>query len=140
MGLNYCTRFLVDGARGEAGRAVTPAQIMTHIEHWLDLDGEDVVALGGDLDGASVPDCLSDAAAMPAFQQALLANFGETLTRKLWLRQTPSPSSSAWSCPPMWRGSASSPVACKNGRPARASCPQTHANSEKPVRAEGLTS
>ena len=83
VGLNYCTRFLVDGACGEVGRAVTPAQVMTHIEHWLDLDGEDVVALGGDLDGASVPDCLADAAAMPAFQQALLANFGEAVTRKL---------------------------------------------------------
>ena len=43
----------------------------------------DVVALGGDLDGASVPDCLADAAAMPTFQQALLANFGEAVTRKL---------------------------------------------------------
>ena len=83
VGLNYCTGFLVDGARGEAGRAVTPAQVMAHIEHWLDLDGEDVVALGGDLDGASVPDCLADAAVMPAFQQALLANFGEAVTRKL---------------------------------------------------------
>ena len=41
------------------------------------------MALGGDLDGASVPDCLADAAAMPAFQQALLANFGEAVTRKL---------------------------------------------------------
>lgn len=83
VGLNYCTRFLVDGACGEVGRAVTPDQVMTHIEHWLDLDGGDVVALGGDLDGASVPDCLADAAAMPAFQQALLANFGEAVTRKL---------------------------------------------------------
>ena len=83
VGLNYCTRFLVDGACGEVGRAVTPDQVMTHIEHWLDLDGEDVVALGGDLDGASVPDCLADAAAMPVFQQALLANFGEAVTRKL---------------------------------------------------------
>ena len=42
-----------------------------------------MVALGGDLDGASVPDCLADAAAMPTFQQALLANFGEAVTRKL---------------------------------------------------------
>lgn len=83
VGLNYCTGFLVDGAWGEAGRAVTPTQVMAHIEHWLDLGGEDAVALGGDLDGASVPDCLADAAAMPAFQQALLANFGEDVTRKL---------------------------------------------------------
>ena len=30
-----------------------------------------------------MPDCLADAAAMPAFQQALLANFGEAVTRKL---------------------------------------------------------
>lgn len=83
VGLNYCTGFLVDGAWGEKGHAVTPAQVMAHIEHWLDLGGQDVVALGGDLDGASVPDCLADAAALPAFEQALVANFGEELARKL---------------------------------------------------------
>ena len=83
VGLNYCSGFLVDNSWGDAGRAITPAQVMAHIEHWLDLGGEDVVALGGDLDGASVPDCLEDASRMPTFEQALLANFGEDVTRKL---------------------------------------------------------
>ncbi len=83
VGLNYCSRFLVDGAQGEAGRAVTPSQVMVHIEHWLDLGGQDVVALGGDLDGASVPDCVADACAVGGFEQALLANFGPELTRKI---------------------------------------------------------
>ena len=83
VGLNYCCGFLVDGAWGDAGRAITPAQVMAHIEHWLDLGGEDVIALGGDLDGASVPDCLDGADKVATFEQALLANFGPELTRRL---------------------------------------------------------
>ena len=58
-------------------------EVAAHIEHWLDLGGEDVVALGGDLDGATVPSLLDGADKMPAFQGLLEHRFGSTITRKL---------------------------------------------------------
>ena len=54
-----------------------------HIEHWLDLGGEDVIALGGDWDGATVPAFLSDASKMPEFQNMLSKHFGKTVMQKL---------------------------------------------------------
>ena len=54
-----------------------------HIEHWLDLGGEDVIALGGDWDGATVPAFLSDASMMPEFQNMLSKHFGKTVMQKL---------------------------------------------------------
>lgn len=84
VGLNYCSGFIIDGAWGmEKAAMVTYQQLEAHIEHWLDMDGEDVIALGGDWDGADVPAFLADASCMPAFQAALIQSFGETITRKL---------------------------------------------------------
>ena len=83
VGLNYCTYFLVDDARGEAGAAITFEQICAHIEHWLELGGENVVALGADMDGADVPAVLDGANMAPGFQAYLEGRFGAELTRKL---------------------------------------------------------
>lgn len=83
VGLNYCCGFLVEGAEGERGRAITFDEIAAHIEHWLDLGGEDVVALGSDFDGTDVPALLDGADALPSFQGLLAARFGEDVTRKL---------------------------------------------------------
>jgi membrane dipeptidase len=83
VGLNYCSYFLVDGATGEKGKQVTFDQVAAHIEHWLDLGGEDAVALGGDLDGADVPDLLDGADKLPRFQQLLVVRFGQDITEKL---------------------------------------------------------
>lgn len=80
IGLNYCVDFL-----REDFETHTPDvdDLCRHIEHWLDLGGEDVVALGSDFDGTDVPDCLSTAAKMPAIQQVYIERFGEEVTRKL---------------------------------------------------------
>ncbi len=84
VGLNYCNGFLVDGANKETSAGlVTFDATARHIEHWLELGGEDVIALGGDLDGADVPEYVADASKFPAFQQMLVERFGETITRKL---------------------------------------------------------
>ena len=82
-GLNYCSGFLADGAWGEKAAQVTFEQVAAHIEHWLDLGGEDAVALGGDLDGASVPAILDGADKLPAFQARLVAHFGHTIAEKI---------------------------------------------------------
>ena len=52
-------------------------------EHWLELGGEDAIALGGDWDGAAVPALLSDASKMPEFQNMLSKRFGKTVMQKL---------------------------------------------------------
>lgn len=84
VGLNYCGGFITEGAWGiEKAAAVTFDELAAHIEHWLDLGGEDVIALGGDWDGADVPSFLADASCMSAFQAALTQSFGEDTTRKL---------------------------------------------------------
>ncbi len=86
VGLNYCSEFLADGVMPDTTADVTFEQTVKHIEHWLDLDGEDVIALGGDLDGADVPSFISDVSLMPAFQNKLVKHFGRTLTEKLCYR------------------------------------------------------
>lgn len=83
VGLNYCSGFIVDGAWGERAASVTYEQLAAHIEHWLELGGEDALALGGDWDGADMPSFLADASCMPAFQDMLTHSFGETIVRKL---------------------------------------------------------
>ena len=83
VGLNYCCGFLVEGAEGERGRSIAFDEVAAHVEHWLDLGGEDVVALGSDFDGTDVPAFLDGAQALPAFQDLLVARFGGTVTRKL---------------------------------------------------------
>lgn len=83
VGLNYCSYFLIDGASGDKAAGVTFEQTARHIEHWLNLGGEDNIALGGDWDGADVPAFLADASCMPSFQATLIQAFGETITTKL---------------------------------------------------------
>lgn len=80
VGLNYCPDFLRDDA---STHDPTTDDLCRHIEHWLDLGGEDVIALGSDFDGTDLPACISSAAKMPEVQQAFVHAFGETITRKL---------------------------------------------------------
>lgn len=83
VGLNYCDKFLSNEVLEGHAADVSFDEVASHIEHWLDLGGEDVVALGGDLDGATVPSLLDGADKMPAFQGLLEHRFGSTITRKL---------------------------------------------------------
>lgn len=78
VGLNFCPAFLAEGP-GEVGFD----EVAAHVEHWLELGGEDVVALGSDYDGTDVPPFLDGAATMPAFQRLLASRFGESLCAKL---------------------------------------------------------
>ena len=82
-GLNYCTGFLADDAWGDRAATVTFDQVAAHIEHWLDLGGEDAIALGGDFDGTTTPDFLDGADKLPAFQDLLTARFGHSVTEKI---------------------------------------------------------
>lgn len=80
VGLNYCPDFLRDDAS-----SVEPTfdDLCRHVEHWLDLDGENSVALGSDFDGTDLPSCISSAAKTPELQAVFAERFGEEITRKL---------------------------------------------------------
>lgn len=80
VGLNYCDDFLVDETEG---REPTYDDVFAHVEHWLDLGGENVVALGSDFDGCEPPSCLADASKLGAFQERLVERFGGDITEAI---------------------------------------------------------
>lgn len=69
VGLNYASQFLrTDGKRTED---VPLALLMTHLDHMLNVMGEENVALGSDYDGATVPQALDGADRMPNLIKAM---------------------------------------------------------------------
>ena len=80
MGLNLCCGFLREGA---GAGDVTFDDVAAHVEHWLDLGGEGVIALGADFDGATVPAFLDGARTLPSLQALLARRFGEEVCERL---------------------------------------------------------
>ena len=78
VGINYCVRFLT-----EAG---DPAfeDVAAHIDHFLDLGGEDTLALGSDFDGADLPSWLSAGEKVRDFYPKVAARFGSARAEKLF--------------------------------------------------------
>lgn len=76
IGLNFYVRFL--------GEHPTVDTVIAHLEHYLELGGEDRVGLGGDFDGADVPEDLSGVQDLPRLWEALYRrNYPESLVRKI---------------------------------------------------------
>ncbi len=79
IGLNFHTFFLRKG--GGAG----VADILRHADYFLSLGASDVLALGGDMDGAKMPADLPDLAALPALAEAFLRqNYPESLVHAIF--------------------------------------------------------
>ena len=78
VGLNFYTGFL-----REDREHACMEDILRHAEHFLNLGGEDVLALGSDFDGADMPYDLPDCGALPQLAQRLREAFGFTLTEKI---------------------------------------------------------
>ncbi|MBC3515811.1 dipeptidase [Neobittarella massiliensis] len=68
VGINYNQAFLRDSG------PATIQDILCHIDHFLQLGGEHVIALGSDFDGAYMPEDLKTAAALPQLYEAMLAH------------------------------------------------------------------
>jgi membrane dipeptidase len=56
VGLNYYDKFIIDG-----GGSTKIDDLLRHVHHFLELGGEDIIALGSDFDGADMPEYLSGA-------------------------------------------------------------------------------
>lgn len=84
VGLNYCRDFLTTRPIKGPGDDVTFAEVAAHIEHFLDLGGEDVVALGSDYDGTDVPAWLDGCEKVGGFYEQVVRHFGERVARKLF--------------------------------------------------------
>ncbi len=78
VGLNFYNAFL----RENAEEAVMD-DILRHAEHFLDLGGENTVALGSDFDGAEMPRDLHGVEDVPRLRERMCSAFGKELTEKI---------------------------------------------------------
>ncbi|WP_411836856.1 dipeptidase [Paracoccus sp. ME4] len=82
VGLNFASSFL-----REDGRRLPLEDLgvmIRHLDHLLEILGEEGVALGSDFDGALMPRDLPDAAALPRLIQAMRdASYGEALITRI---------------------------------------------------------
>ena len=78
VGLNFYSRFLKDF--GEA----TPDDFCWHIDHLLELGGEDILALGSDYDGCDVPHWLAPCDKVGALYELIARQFGVDLAEKIF--------------------------------------------------------
>ena len=79
VGLNMHTGFVCDDAHQYSFE-----ELMKHVDHWLDLGGEDVIALGSDRDGSDLPAWIRDCSMQQGFYEQSVDYLGEDLTRKLF--------------------------------------------------------
>ena len=79
VGLNFYNDFLIDDKRD-----ATPDEVLLHIEHWLELDGQDALALGSDYDGSDVPTWLHGCEKMEVLYALVGDRFGGEIANKLF--------------------------------------------------------
>ncbi|MFN0193125.1 MAG: dipeptidase [Aestuariivirga sp.] len=89
IGLNFANGFLRADGRWASENGLD--SMLRHLDHLLQLAGEDHVGLGSDFDGARVPSQIGDVAGVPNLIAAMRAHgYGETLISKIanenWLR------------------------------------------------------
>lgn len=81
VGINYYRAFVADEP---AGRDVTFDQLSRHIDHFLSLGGEKVLALGSDFDGSDTPAWLARCDDVPALFSRVASRFGLDLARRMF--------------------------------------------------------
>lgn len=85
VGLNYFRKFIVTRDAPAAGE-VTFDELSAHIEHFLDLGGEDILALGSDFDGSTVPEWLNGCQHIPTFHGRVVERFGQDVTDRIFFQ------------------------------------------------------
>jgi len=85
VGLNFATAFL--RADGKMLPDVSIDQMMRHLDHLLDILGEEGVGLGSDFDGAVVPEKIEDSSGLQTLVGAMRRHeYGEALIEKICFR------------------------------------------------------
>ncbi len=80
IGLNFYTAFI-------SGREDPPFEdLAKHVAHFLELGGEDVLALGSDYDGADMPSWLEPAERMETLYEKMQQEFGAKITEKVFFQ------------------------------------------------------
>lgn len=81
VGINLYVDFLTD----TSVRPATLDDIVTHIDHFMELGGEDVIGIGGDLDGCDLPTELSHVGDLTKIADTLARhNYSEELIQKIF--------------------------------------------------------
>ena len=82
VGLNLCAHHVKDCDNDGYAR---PEDMIPHVEHFISLGGENHIAMGGDLDGASLPTGISTVDQVTLVAEAMAARgYSETLIRKIF--------------------------------------------------------
>ena len=90
VGINYYRSFVsprfpnASDVPGPARPDVTFDELSRHIDHFLGLGGEEVIALGSDFDGSETPSWLAGAEDLPAFRARVAARFGEDVAERMF--------------------------------------------------------
>ena len=79
VGLNLNDAFVREG-----GTVYTFDELTAHVEHWIELGGEDVIAFGSDRDGAEIPSWLANCSSQEYLFERFSERLGENVTRKLF--------------------------------------------------------
>ena len=80
VGLNFCRDFL-----NKNGTNAKMYDIIRNAEHFLSLGGEKTLAIGGDFDGADIPQDMTGIESMSALYEMFLQhNYNETLVRDIF--------------------------------------------------------
>lgn len=79
VGLN-----LYEGFVRKEGHLYSFDELAAHVEHWLDVGGEDIIALGSDRDGSEIPTWLADCSSQEYLYARFVDRFGETVAKKLF--------------------------------------------------------
>ena len=86
VGINYYRAFIREMSEEGAAsptREVTFDELSAHIEHFLDLGGEKVLALGSDFDGSEVPAWLDGCEQVPSLIDRLADRFGPAIAQRI---------------------------------------------------------
>lgn len=80
VGITFCKDFLKSDPNN-----VTFDDIRRHIDRFLELDGEDTIAFGGDFDGAVVPECIDSIEKINnLYEYMCIKNYKENILKKLF--------------------------------------------------------
>lgn len=85
VGINYYRAFLAERWNdAQTADEVTFDELAAHVEHFLDLGGEHVVALGSDFDGSTTPAWLDTCEKVAPFHERIVERFGDDIAQRMF--------------------------------------------------------